>query len=45
VAKTNLETGKVLFYSYEEGQACKGTYEVCTYLKHADKYVLGIVNK
>jgi hypothetical protein len=44
VAKSNLETGKVLFYSYEEGQARKGAYEVCTYLKHIDKYILGIVN-
>lgn len=45
MAKSNLETGKVLFYSYEEGQARKGTYEVCIYLKHIDTYILDIVNK
>jgi hypothetical protein len=44
VAKSNLETGKALFYSYEEGQAHKGTYEVFIYLKRIDKFILDTVN-
>lgn len=43
--KSNLERGKALFYSYEEGQARKGRYEVCIYLRHIDKFILHIVDK